>query len=319
MTYQVGRILLIDYPYDGGTSIEEESLPQARVEVVRGSELPEIGEDVIGLLIDTFTVDAHVLDRFPNLRGIGVTGVGLDSIDLAEVERRGIRVVNVPDGATEEVATHAIAMLLALVRRLPAYHQHVLAGGFDYRESGPIRRFSEQTVGLAGFGRIARAVATRLQPFGCRLVGWDPYVNPKVFNEYSVDVLALEELLEVSDAVSIHLPLNEGTRDLMNKSRLEHLKPQAIVVNTGRGKVLDTDALTSLLRAGRLGGVGLDVFRDEPPGEELVVAQLSHNVILTPHAAFYSRDSVEEIRRTASLRLAATLERNGQEVTHVSD
>ncbi len=302
------RVLVLESPY-AEASVEEECLPRFDVQRVRRRELPSRAEDVVGLIVDTATVDREILGRLPGLRCISVTGVGLDSIDLDEAARRGIAVVNVPDGATEEVATHTVAMLLALVRRLPVYHRYVVGGGFRHDESGPVHRLSEQTVGILGFGRIGQAVAVRLAPFGCRLLAWDPLIEPDAVRRLGVEpVSSLDELLTAADALTVHVPLMPETLDLLDARRLESLKPGAVVVNTARGHALDTAALGRLLRSRRLGGAALDVFREEPPGGELALADASDNVILTPHAAFYSIEAELAIRRRACLQLEQALE-----------
>ena len=300
-------VLVLESPY-ANPSVEEESLPRFDVRRLTRADLPPSDEDVVGVIVDQTAVDSELLDRFPELRCISVTGVGLDRVDLEEARRRGISVVNVPDGSTEEVATHSVAMLLSLVRRLPAYHRHVVEGHFRHDQSGPVRRLSEQTVGILGFGRIGQAVAVRLAPFGCRLVAWDPYVESHGIRRLRVEpVSSVEELLSVVDALTVHVPLTPETLDLLDARRLASLKPGAVVVSTARGKVLDTAALARLLRSGRLAGAALDVFREEPPRSELDLAEASDNVILTPHAAFYSTEAELEIRRRACRQLERVL------------
>jgi D-3-phosphoglycerate dehydrogenase len=237
------------------------------------------------------------MDRFPALRCISIYGVGVDWVDHAEAERRGIAVRNVPDETTEEVATHAVALLLALVRRLPGQMRETSSGGWSSEAAGPLRRFSALTVGVLGFGRIGRAFAERVRGFGCRVVAWDPYVADAAFRELGVERLGIDELLEGADAISVHLPLNEGTADLLDAGRLALLREGAFLVNTARGGIVDTAAAIELLRAGRLGGIALDVLRREPPGpDELAILEAGANVILTPHVAYYSDEGVDAVR-----------------------
>lgn len=303
---ETARVLVLDSPYDE-RPLEEEALPHLRVERLRRADLSQPAPDVAGLIVDMAPVDRELLDLLPGLRCVSVTGIGLDAIDLAEAERRGIAVVNVPDESVEEVATHAVALLLALVRRLRPYHRHVAGGGFRHDESGPVPRLSRLTVCIAGFGRIGQATAARLAPFGCRLLGWDDYVEDGVFAAAGVERAGLDELCARSHALTVHLPLNEGTLDLFGEERLRALPPGALLVNTSRGKVVDTKTVIELVRSGRLGGAALDVFREEPPGWELELAGAGDNVILTPHCAFYSHESEEEIRRRACRNLYRVL------------
>jgi D-3-phosphoglycerate dehydrogenase len=290
------RVLVVNSPT--GCDLEQELLPAYRVELADPERLPEHAPDVVGLLIDEFPVSGAVMDRFPALRCISIYGVGVDWVDHEEAARRGIAVRNVPDETTEEVATHAIALLLALVRRLPGQMRETAAGGWSSEAAGPLRRLSSLTVGILGFGRIGRAFAERARGFGCRLVAWDPYVEEAAFAELGVARLEeVDDLLAEADAVSVHLPLTDGTEGLLDEARLARLREGALLVNTSRGGVLDTQAVIDLLRAGRLGGAALDVLRREPPGpDELAVLEAGPNVIVTPHVAYASDEGVHAVR-----------------------
>lgn len=289
------RVLVVNSPT--GADLEQELLPGFRVDVAPPDALPERDPAVVGLLIDEFPVDGAVMDRFPSLRCVSIYGVGVEWVDRDEAARRGIEVRNVPDETTEEVATHAVALLLALARRLPGQMRETAAGGWSSEAAGPLRRLSAMTVGVVGFGRIGRAFADRVRGFGCRLVAWDPYVGDDEFADAGVDRLELDDLLGRVDALSIHLPLNEGTADLFDERRLRLLRPGALLVNTARGGILDTACVAALLREGRLAGAALDVLRREPPdGDELAILEASGNVIVTPHVAYASEEGIEAVR-----------------------
>ena len=306
-----GRILLLDYPY-AETAVEEAALaPRALVraagEALRAAGASAGFDDVEGLLVDMAPVDVPLLDALPRLRAVSVVGIGLDAIDLAAAAARGIAVRNVPGGSTEDVATHAVALLLALWRRLPVYHAHVAGGGFDFTAAGPIDSLASQTVGILGFGRIGQATARRLTAFGCRVVATSRTDSP-AYAALGVDRLPLDELLHASSALVVTAPLNDTTRGLLDERRLRLLPRGAVVVNVGRGLVLDTRAVARLLAEGHLAGAGLDVYRSEPPGpDELAVAAASPNTILTPHAAFYAVDTDLAIRRAACANLLEAL------------
>ncbi len=324
----VGRILLLDYPY-AETAVEEAALaPRALVraagEALRvasagaGASAGETDgtaaaraaagfEDVEGLLVDMAPVDMALLDALPRLRAVSVIGIGLDRIDFAAAAARGVAVRNVAAGSTEDVATHAVALLLALWRRLPAYHAHVAGGGFDFTAVGPIDSLASQTIGILGFGRIGQATARRLAAFGCRVVATSRTDSP-AYAALGVESLPLDELLRASSALVVTAPLNDATRDLLDERHLRLLPRGAVVVNVGRGLVVDTPAVARLLAEGHLAGAGLDVFRSEPPGpDELAVAAASPNTILTPHAAFYAVDTGLAIRQAACANLLDAL------------
>ncbi len=290
------RVLIVNSP--DGSEVERDLLEGYRVELADPQALPERAPDVVGLLIDEFPVDAAVMDRFPALRCISIYGVGVDWVDHDEAARRRIAVRNVPDETTEEVATHAVALLLALVRRLPGQQRETAAGGWSSEAAGPLRRLSTMTVGVLGLGRIGRAFAQRIAAFGCTVAGWDPFVDKAVFDDAGVIRRDdLDDLLSVSDAVSIHLPLNDETEDLINAARLGVMKPGALLVNAARGRIVDTLALAQALREGRLGGAALDVLRAEPPGpDELAVLASGPNVIVTPHVAYASEEGIRAVR-----------------------
>ena len=308
-----GRILLLDYPY-ADTTVEEAALAPRAVVRAAGAAIRAAGaaasgaaaggpapgfEDVEGLLVDMAPVDAALMDALPALRAVSAVGIGLDAIDLAAAAARGIAVRNVPSGSTEDVATHAVALLLAVWRRLPVYHAHVAGGGFDFAAAGPIDSLASQTVGILGFGRIGQATARRLAAFGCRIVAASRNDSP-AYAEFGVERLPVDDLLRASSALVVTAPLNDATHGLLDERRLRLLPRGAVVVNCGRGRILDTPALARLLAEGHLAGAGLDVFGTEPPGpDELAVLAASPNVVLTPHAAFYAVDTDLAIRRAA--------------------
>ena len=322
-----GRILLLDYPYTD-TAVEEAALEPRLVVRAAGETLRAAGgaaaagaaatgaatagaapgfEDIEGLLVDMAPVDTALLDALPRLRAVSVIGIGLDRIDLAAAAARGVAVRNVAAGSTEDVATHAVALLLALWRRLPVYHAHVAGGGFDFAAAGHIDSLASQTVGILGFGRCGQATARRLTPFGCRIAAASRSDSPS-YAELGVERLPVDDLLRASSALVVTAPLNDTTRDLLDERRLRLLPRGAVVVSVGRGLILDTPAVARLLAEGHLAGAGLDVFRSEPPGpDELAVAVASPNTILTPHAAFYAVDTDLAIRRAACANLLEAL------------
>jgi len=207
-------------------------------------------------------------------------------------------VCNVPDYGTSEVALHAVAMLLALLRNLAGHDREVRAGHWDYQRGGPLRRPSTLTLGVLGLGRIGRMTAERAAPWFGGCVGYDPHLPDSAWPR-DVERLDLEEVFSRSNAVTLHLPLTDGTRGLVGEELLARMPAGSYLVNTARGGLVDPDAVVQALDDGRLAGVALDVLPVEPPrwGHPL----LAHpRALLTPHVGWYSEEAEVELRRKAA-------------------
>jgi D-3-phosphoglycerate dehydrogenase len=254
------------------------------------------------LIVQYAPISGEVLGSLPAVRVVGRYGVGLDTIDLVTAARLGIRVVNVPDYCTDEVADHALGLILALTRGIVPLDRGVQRGTWDFRLAGRVRRPSSQRLGVVGLGRIGAALARRGAALGYDVVGADP-VGAR---DSGVQLVDLETLLATSDVISIHAPLDGSTHHLIDARALGLIRPTAILVNTSRGGLVDHDALVDALLAGRLAGAGLDVLEQEPiPADDPLVGLA--NVVLTPHAAFYSEESLIEMKRKVSERVLAVL------------
>ena len=272
--------------------------------VVADGERTEVlaaAEDADALLTTYFALDAGAISRLHRCRVIARYGIGVDNIDLDAARDAGIVVTNVPDYSIEEVATHTVAMLLALLRKLPAGDADVRAGGWGITAVRPLRRVSALTVGLVGFGRIGRRVADLLGPFGCRLLVHDPYLEQAA----GAEVVDLDRLLSNADAVSIHSPLTEETRGLIGPAQLARMRTTAVLVNTSRGPIVQLQPLLDALRDGRLAAAALDVFEQEPPDAGMLAGV--DNLLVTPHVAFYSEESVAESQTKAALQVRKAL------------
>jgi D-3-phosphoglycerate dehydrogenase len=264
-------------------------------EVVR-----EPQEDVVVVLtMPARAVGEELMARLPALRVVGTATVGFDHVDLAAAERRGVAVVSVPDYCTEEVADHTLALLYALLRRVVALDRQVFAGGWDAKGMGPLRTLAGLRVGIVGLGRIGGAVATRLLALGAEV--WAHDVLP-VARE-GVRLVELDELLGECDAVTLHVPLTSETRGLVGRAAIASMPAGALLVNTARGAVVDVGAVLEALRRGHLGGAALDVLPQEPPP----VAPLAPNLIVTPHAAYYSEASEARAYRLCLARVREVL------------
>ena len=276
----------------------DERYPAAELagfEVVR-----EPQDDVVAMLtLPQHPVGEELLERLPALRVIGTASVGFDHVDLAAAERRGVAVVSVPDYCTEEVADHTLALLYALLRGVAELDRQVTAGGWDAKGAGPLRTLAGLRVGIVGLGRIGSAVARRLLALGAEV--WANDVAP-VARE-GVRLVELDELLESCDAVTLHVPLTGETRGLIGRRELASMRPGALLVNTARGAVVDVGAVLQALRQGRLGGAALDVLPQEPPP----LRPAAPNLIVTPHAAYYSEAAEARAFRLCVARVREVL------------
>lgn len=248
---------------------------------------------------------AEVIDALPSTcRLLQRVGIGLDAVDLERARLRGIKVDNTPDYAIEEVAVHALGMMLSLHRQLPATQSHLLAGNWRIQPPAPVDRLSTLTLGLVGLGRIGRKFAELARPLFARVLFHDPAVTADPAGLRSAD---LETVLRESDVVSLHCPLLPTTRDLINARTLALMKPTAYLINVARGGLMDAAALAEAVRGGKLAGVGLDVYEPEilPPDSPL--RALGDRAILTSHTAWYSRHSVRDCRVQAIEKVVRAL------------
>jgi phosphoglycerate dehydrogenase-like enzyme len=262
-------------------------------ELLEGLEIVREPADDVAAILTTprAPVGEELLARLPALRVVSTASVGFDHVDLVAAEARGIAVRSVPDYCTEEVADHALAFLYALLRGLGPLGGDVARGGWDAKLAGPLRTVAGLRVGVVGHGRIGGAVATRLLALGAEV--WANDLVP--VDRDGVRDAGFEELLAGCDAVTLHVPLTERTRGMVGRRELEAMRPGALLLNTARGPVVDLDAVIAALSEGRLGGAALDVLPVEPP----VDVPEAPNLILTPHAAWYSADSERRVLERA--------------------
>lgn len=257
---------------------------------VAGSEDPAevalIAPDAQALLIGYSPVGVEMLDALPRLRIVATQSVGVDMVDLASCAERGIAVSNVPASATEEVATHALAMALSLARGLPDFDRSTKTGQWDMGVATSLSRLSTLTVGVLGLGRIGRRFAGLAAPMFAQVIGYDP----ADFETPGIERFDLDEVLRRSDVLSLHLPLIPETLHLLDARRLALLPSGARIINVSRGALIDSSALLAELESGRLAGAALDVFEVEPPAAEDPLL-LHPRVLASPHAAFLSPES----------------------------
>jgi phosphoglycerate dehydrogenase-like enzyme len=295
------RFLITDHDFPS-VDFEVAYLREAGHEAVVGRCRTE--EDVIaaakgcaGAIVQYAPMNAKVFAACPDLRIVSRFGAGFDTVNVADAKRHGVWVANSPDYGVGEVATHALAMALALVRHLPWFDRDIRAGRWDFASTGPLTRPSQLTLGLLGLGRIGKRMAHVARDCFAGVIACDPYLIDGDFPAF-VERVDFATLLARSDVLSLHVPLNDETRHLIGAEALAALKPGAFLVNTARGAVADVEAVVTSLEAGRLAAAALDVLPTEPPppGHRI----LAHpRILLSPHAAFYSVEGERELRRKA--------------------
>jgi len=279
----------------------------------QGKVTPEVADaDVV--ITGGMPIGEREVSQLPKTRLLLRPYVGYDDIDVEAVNAQGILMANVPDAFSEEVANHALCLILAMNQQLLVSDKYVRSGEWERRRgrpnwNPPIHRLSVQTLGLVGFGTIARMVAQRAAPFGYRILAYDPYLSQDVADAYSVRLVDLDELLQESDVVSVHTFLAASTRHLVNAQRLAQMKKTAYLINTARGPIVDEEALAEALRSGQLAGAGLDVTEVEPLVASSPLIQME-NVILTPHMASASVEGAQALkRRVAEIAAAVAMGR----------
>lgn len=232
----------------------------------------------------------NVIEQLQNCKVIVRYGIGFDVIDVEAASEKGIAACNIPDYCFPEVATHTIAMILQFERKISLLDQSVRKGEWNPNKGFDSRRLSSLTLGLVGFGNIAQEAAKYAKPFGMEIIAYDPFIPDDVLKEHGVKRVTLDELVERSDYISIHVPLNKDTHHLINAEKLEKMKETAVIINTARGPIIDQDALVDAIKNKKIRGASLDVLEKEPLqlSDEILTLE---NVYITPHAAFNSEEA----------------------------
>ncbi|WP_321341194.1 C-terminal binding protein [uncultured Cohaesibacter sp.] len=240
--------------------------------------------------------DDRVFAALPEVKQIVRYGVGVDNVDLEAATRHGVQVCNVPDYGMHEVSDHALALMMSLIRKIPATVSHTRNREWDFRQMAPIRRIFEMRIGVLGVGRIGGLFAKKALPLCKEVLVHDMNRTDLEAKIPGVKQVSLEELLSNSDVVSVHCPLSDETRNLIDADKLKSMKQGAIIINTARGGIIDEEALADQLEAGALGGAGLDCISAEPIDKTSRLLDMD-NVFITPHMAYYSEESSAELKR----------------------
>jgi D-3-phosphoglycerate dehydrogenase len=304
----MARILYADNDYvnvDLETDIVRRHGIELRVAQCRTeAQVIDAAEDCFGILLQYAPITERVVTALPTLGIVSRIGAGYDTIDTAACAKHGVWVANSPDYGIGEVATHALALALAITRNVVAYHRDIAAGQWSFASAGPLRRPREMTLGIVGLGRIGKRMAHIARETFKRVVAFDPYLIDGDFPSYVERAPTLAALAKCADVVSLHTPLTAETRGLIGAKFLAAMPRGGYLVNTARGAIVDVDAVLAALDAGTLAAAALDVLPNEPVPRDSRL--LGHpRVVLTPHAAFYSVESERELRRKAVQNLVS--------------
>ncbi|HEX5230195.1 MAG TPA: C-terminal binding protein [Bryobacteraceae bacterium] len=281
---------------DGEVRLAKAPTPEAILDVAR---------DADAVLTTYAKVTADMIAHMPRCRVISRFGVGVDNVDIPAATQAGMVVTRVPDYCVDEVSDHAMALLLALVRKVPSSNARTHAGKWEMKAVVPIHRLRGTVLGLVAFGQIPQLMAPKAQAFGIRVVTHDPYAAKDTAQRAGVEQISFDELLKVSDYISIHTPLLPATRHLFNADVFGRMKPSAYLINTARGPIIDEAALAAALDRRQLAGAALDVMEQEPPTSSPLVGR--DDVILTPHTGYYSEESLADLQTKAAEEVVRVL------------
>ena len=299
------HVLHTDAPDLGAFEIERGLLEEAGASfellpLADSTRLPERAREADALLVRSAPIPGELLAELPRCKVVVRYGVGLDTVDVEAATKHGIVVAHFPDFCQPEVANHAVLLLLACAKKLLPLDRAVRDGRWRPGPLAPMASIHGETLGLVGFGNIAREVATRGRALGCSVIAHDPYIAADAFEAAAVErVERLDELLARSDYVSLHVPLTPETHHLIGAEQLAAMRPNAVLINTSRGPVVDESALIEALDQSRIAAAGLDVFGEEPLPAGSPLTRMD-NVVLTPHSASYSDEAFGELKRRAA-------------------
>ncbi|MCY4259075.1 MAG: C-terminal binding protein [Rhodobacteraceae bacterium] len=308
------RVVITDQAF-GNTRIEEALIRKAGADLrsLQLSDEHETAEAVRGanaVLNNLAPMTGNVMAGLAPGAVVVRYGVGIDNVDIRSAKCLGVRVCNVPDYGVDDVADHAVAMAVYLARKVHKFDAAIRHGEWEITKIiSALRSLPMLIVGLVGFGRIAQAVAKRMAAFGCTVIAYDPFISPDTARDAGVTLCSLDDTLARANILSLHVPLTKETHHMINGQSLGKLPPDAVVINTSRGGLIDEDALAAALINGHISAAGLDVFEAEPLPETSPLRS-APNSVLSPHAAFYSDASVRRLQTLAAEEVVRAL--NGE-------
>lgn len=263
------------------------------------SEVIEKTADADIVVVNMVKITPEVIAAWKNVKVVIRHGAGFDNVNVAALTERGILLEYIPDYCQHEVAEQAVALMMACARKVTwsrrVLDDSVARGEWDFRPIVPMYRVDGSTVGIIGCGRIGSLVLKKLSGFGCRILVCDPYLSERRRQDLGIETIGLEQLCRESDFVTIHTPLNDETRYMINARVLSWMKPTAYFINTSRGGMVDINALADALRSKQIAGAAIDVFEMEPPAPDYPLLKLD-NAVVTPHLSWYSKDAERSIR-----------------------
>ena len=310
------KVVITDYDF-GDVAVETEILEAAGAEVIalqakRQEDLFDVAPHCAAMMNQYARIGKETITRMRNCEVIARYGVGVDIVDVGTATEKGILVTNVQNYCTEEVADHAIALWLTLARKLPDYDRATHAGIWKWQSGQPVYRLRGRTMGVVSLGKIGQAIVARAQSFGVTVIAYDPYLPREVAAKIGVELVSKPELLARSDYILMQAPMTPNTHHFLSDAEFSVMKPGAILVNTGRGPTVDNKALFRALTEGHLAAAGLDDPEEEPakranwtPDDNPLFTL--PNVLVTPHAAYYSEESIHAARVTAATQVAKVL------------
>lgn len=310
-------VVLTDYMYDSIQPFQD-VYDQAGFEFrpyqcKTSEEIIRVAKDADAVQVHFAQITKEVINALPKCRLIVRSAVGMDNIDVAAATAAGIPVANVPDYGIEDVSTHAILLMLAVTKKFNILTGTVREGVWDYSVTKPVHRIQGQVFGLMGCGAIARCAAKKAQAFGMRVIAYDPYLKQEQVSGLGITLKSAQEVARESDVVSVHLPLTEETKEIINREFFSWMKPGAFLINTARGGVVQETDLVEALRTGEIAGAGLDVLAQEYIEKDNPLLQMD-NVIITPHAAWYSEEAEFTLLTSAAEEVVRGL--NGEPLKH---
>lgn len=302
--------------YEEERRVLAEFSPEITV-VKAGAGLEEARKAVAGadaIMVREAPVGAELLRAARGCAVVVRYGVGVDNIDLEAAKALGIKVANVPDYGSDDVAEHALALMLAATRRIATRDRDVRAGRWNIGQAEPMPRITGKNLGVLGYGRIARRFIAKASGLGFeRIYVTDPVLDGEEARKAGLEKATLEELLAKSDFISVHVPLNKSTRHMIGRAEIALMRPNAVVVNAGRGGIIDEQALAQALEEGRIFAAGIDTFEQEPPRSDNPLLKLS-NTVLSDHTAWYTSESVVELQHKAAMEVLRAF--RGEELLH---
>ncbi|MEK4628173.1 MAG: C-terminal binding protein [Solibacillus sp.] len=300
------KVTLVDYEWED-IELEKRMFSEAgiKLQVLQSrdkGEIIEAAKNSDALLVLYANIDEEVLASAPNLQIVSRYGIGVNMIDVDYATQVGIQVANVNDYCVDEVSDHALASILAGARRLFEYNEDTANGNWDFKAAKRPLRASKAIVGLLGYGKIPKRLAVKLNAIGYNVLAFDPFVDANTMAIDDVTKATVEEIMEVSDFVSVHVPLIKATHHLIGENEFNRAKKMPYIINTARGPIIDEHALIKAIQNNQIAGAFLDVTEEEPLAVDSVLRKMK-NVVLTPHAAWYSEDAYREIREKAVMNI----------------